>query len=415
MTYLSFIWPIIERWSELEKYQEVIEIYQQTISFLKRVKFVTEEFTEQFVQLLDRDQKSRIHDEKFDDAWLILQALYQILIESGMKNQGVSLYQDNALLFAQRRLDLALEQWTSIVTIAKDLDNKKEIIDSITSAITTEVLPFFKEQQNTNAILQLYNTLIEMNNVIGQIVESKNIIFEATQYLLTQGDYNGVFEWGNRGFSQALETADESSLFNFSNLFLLVGKGLLETNPEVALKLITTASKNLPSFGESGFDYYVTKLSEIYEDLYSSVVGKDLAISEKEQILKHFKDTNKRSQEAGFLFTIAKITLNEGNISEGLSLISKATTIFQELKDEENLSEIVSVCLTKASNFQIGSSEYESLSRQAMIIQQGDITISEAKTKEAFGDIFDGMLDDMTSLFDPKEKRKRQKNKKRKK
>ncbi|MHA1236913.1 MAG: hypothetical protein ACTSQ9_04555, partial [Candidatus Hodarchaeales archaeon] len=413
--FLSFIWPIIERWSEIEKYQEVIEIYQQTISFLKRVKFVTEEFTEQFVQLLDRDQKSRIHDEKFDDAWLILQALYQILIDSGMKSQGVSLYQDNALLFAQRRLDLALEQWTSIVTIAENLDNKKEIIHSITSSIATEVLPFFKEQQNTNAILQLYNTLIDMNNVIGQANESKKIIFETTQYLLTQGDYNGVFEWGNRGFSQALETADESSLFNFSNLFLLVGKGLLDTNPEVALKLITTASKNLTTFGESGFDYYVTKLSEIYEDLYSSSIGKKLVISEKDQILKHFKDTNNRSQEAGFLLTVAKITLNEGNISEGLSLISKATTIFQELKDEENLSEIVSICLTKASNFQIGSSEYESLSRQAMIIQQGDITISEAKTKEAFGDIFDGMLDDMTSLFDPKEKRKRQKNKKRQK
>ncbi len=410
--FLSFIWPIIERWSELEKYQEVIEIYQQTISFLKRVKFVTEEFTEQFVQLLDRDQKSRIHDEKFDEAWIILQALYQILIDSGMKIQGVSLYQENALLFAQKRLDLALEQWASIVTIAEDLENRKEIIVSMSSTIITEVLPFFKE--NTNAILQLYNTLIEMNNAIGEISASKNILFEATQYLLAQGDYNGVFEWGNRGFSQAMETADESSLFNFSNLFLLVGKGLLNTNPEVALKLITTASKNLTSFGESGFDYYVAKLSEIYEELYNSSIGKEIAISEKEQILKHFKDTNKRSQEAGFLFTIAKITLNEGNISEGLSLISEATSIFQELKDEENLSEIVSVCLTKASNFQIGSPEYESLSRQATNIQQGDITISEVKTKDAFGDIFDGMMDDMTSLFDPKEKKKRQKEKKKK-
>jgi len=413
--FLSFIWPIIERWSELEKYQEVIEIYQQTISFLKREKFVTEEFTDQFVELLDRDQKSRIHDEKFDDAWIILQALYQILIESGMKIQGVSLYQENALLFAYERLDLALEQWTSIATIAKDLENKKEIFDSMITTITTEVIPFFKEQQNTNAILKLFDTLIEMNSTLGEIAGSKNILFEATQYLLTQGDYNGVFEWGNRGFSQALELKDETSLFNFSNLFLLVGKGLLNTNPEVALKLITTASKNLTSFGESGFDYYVTKLSEIYEDLYSSTIGKEMAVSERERIIKHFKDTNKRDLEAGFLFTVARIILNEGNIPEGLSLISEATSIYQDLKDEENLTEIVSVCLSKASNFQIGSPEYESLSRQAMNIQKGDITISEVKTKDAFGDIFDGMLDDMTSLFDPKEKKKREKMKKKKK
>jgi tetratricopeptide (TPR) repeat protein len=412
--FLSFIWPIVERWSELEMFQAVIEIYQQTIAFLKRVKSGTEEFTEKFVQLLDRGQKSRIHDEKFDDAWIILQTLYEILIDSGMKAQGVALYQENALLFAQSRLDLALEQWISILAVIEDLENGKEIIETISSEITTEVLSFYKEEQNTNAVLQLFNTLTDMMNTIGDADGSKKIIFEATQYLLTQGDYNGVFEWGNRGLSQALETKDEPSLFNFSNLFLLVGKGLLKSNPEVALKLITTASKKLNSFGESGFDYYTTKLSEIYEDLYRSSIGKEIAISESARILKYFKDTNKRSEEARFLFTIAKIALNEGNISEGLSLISDATTIFQELKDEENLSEIVSICLAKASNFTIGSSEYEALIRQAMNIQQGDIKISEEKTKDAFGDIFDGMMDDMTSLFDPKVKKTRQKMMKKK-
>ncbi|MCK4849692.1 MAG: hypothetical protein KAT16_11730, partial [Candidatus Heimdallarchaeota archaeon] len=139
--FLSFIWPIISRWSEDEKYQEVIELYQQTITFLKRVKFETGEFTEQFVELLDRDQKSRIHDEKFDDTWIILKTLFQILIDSGMKKQGISLYLENARLFSKKRLDLALEQWTSIVAIAGDLENKKEIKDSISSTITTDVLP----------------------------------------------------------------------------------------------------------------------------------------------------------------------------------------------------------------------------------------------------------------------------------
>jgi hypothetical protein len=175
------------------------------------------------------------------------------------------------------------------------------------------------------------------------------------------------------------------------------------------------ASENLISIGDSGLDYYKAKLAEIYEDLYSSPMGKEIAISEREKVLKHFKGTEKRNLEAGFLFTVAKITINEGNVSEGLSLISKATDIFQELKDGENLSEIVRFCLAKASNFTIGSAEYQSLSSQAMNIQQGDITIPEDKTKDAFSDIFDGMMDDMTSLFDPKEKKKRQKMAKKKK
>ena len=413
--FLSFIWPILVKWSELEKFQEVIEIYQQTMAFLKRVKYVDKEFTEQFVQILDRDQKSRILDEKFDDAWIILKTLFQILIDSEMKVQAVSLYQENSFLFARYRLDLALEQWTSIGTVIEGLENRKEIIDEICSTIKADVLPFFKEQQNTNAVVQLYNTLIELLLDIGETSEAKILNFEATQYLLTQGDFAGVFERGNKGFSQAMEAADESSLFEYSNLFLSVGKGLLQSNPEIALKLITTASENLISFGDSGFDYYSAKLAEIYEDLYSSPMGKEIAISEREKILKNFKDSEKRDLEAGFLFTVAKITINEGNVSEGLSLITEATDIFQELKDEENLSEIVRFCLAKASTFTIGSAEYQSLSSQAMTIQQGDITISEDKTKDAFSNIFDGMMDDMTSLFDPKEKKKRQKMVKKKK
>ncbi|MHA2346845.1 MAG: hypothetical protein ACXACP_09020 [Candidatus Hodarchaeales archaeon] len=51
------------------------------------------------------------------------------------------------------------------------------------------------------------------------------------------------------------------------------------------------------------------------------------------------------------------------------------------------------------------------MSRHATSIQDGGITISDEQTQEAFSDLFDGLLDDMTSLFDPKEKKKRQKQK----
>ena len=246
--FLSFIWPIIEKWSDLEKFQEVIEIYQLTMNFLNRANYIDEEFTQKFVQLLDRDQKSRIHDEKFDDAWIILKTLYKILIDTGMKLQAITLYQENAMLFAHHRLDLALEQWTIMGSVIKDLENGKKIANSIASSIKSEVLPFFKEQDNTNAVVQLYRTLIGLFVNVGEILEAKSLNLEVTQYLLTQGDFNGVFDWGSKGFTQAITDSDEKSLFEYANLFLSVGKGILESNPEIALNLINSASKNLISF-----------------------------------------------------------------------------------------------------------------------------------------------------------------------
>ncbi|MCK5342695.1 MAG: hypothetical protein KAR20_04785, partial [Candidatus Heimdallarchaeota archaeon] len=74
--FITFIWPIMEKLSsEKEDFQKAITIYEQTFSFLKRLKAENEEFTEKVVSLLDRDQKSRIHDEQFEEAWAILQAL----------------------------------------------------------------------------------------------------------------------------------------------------------------------------------------------------------------------------------------------------------------------------------------------------------------------------------------------------
>ncbi|MHA2138796.1 MAG: hypothetical protein ACW98G_13025, partial [Candidatus Hodarchaeales archaeon] len=76
------------------------------------------------------------------------------------------------------------------------------------------------------------------------------------------------------------------------------------------------------------------------------------------------------------------------------------------------LSEIVTFCLKTASKFPVGSSEYNALSQHAATIQNEGIILSDEQSQEAFGDLFDGILDDMTSLFDPKEKKKRMKEKK---
>ena len=101
-----------------------------------------------------------------------------------------------------------------------------------------------------------------------------------------------------------------------------------------------------------------------------------------------------------------------GNVDETVDLLTQATAILRELDDKDGLSEIVSVCLKAAAKHKIGTKEYEALSRHAANIQESGVEISEEKTQEAFGDLFDGMLDDMTSLFDPKVKKERMKKKK---
>ena len=195
-------------------------------------------------------------------------------------------------------------------------------------------------------------------------------------------------------------------------MFYSAGRSLLEEDPEVAITLINTASKNLKAFGEKGINLYSTRIAEIYEELYRSPIGNQLAISERENLLRHFKENNQKQEEAKFLLTSAKIAFTENNVSDGIDQIYKSTTIFQELEDKNGLSEIATFCLKTTSRFQVGSPEYNSLSQHATAIQDGGITLSDEQTQEAFGDLYDGILDDMTTLFDPKVKRKRMKQKK---
>ncbi|MHA2108128.1 MAG: hypothetical protein ACW99R_10520 [Candidatus Hodarchaeales archaeon] len=411
--FISFIWPIMEKLSsEKEDYQKAITIYGQTFSFLKRLDAENEEFTEKVVALLDRDQKSRIHDEQFEEAWAILQALFQILSEADMKKQAMRLYKDNAILFAPLRLDLALTMWNQAGEVANSLENSTELITSICSEIREHGLTVYKEEQNQPAVIQLFNQIIELNSVIDNVEEVIDYSIERAKFLLMMGDFASLLEWGEKSLQLSIEKKLEDLLVEITNLFYSAGRSLLEEDPETAIALINTASNNLKAFGEKGTSRYSTKIAEIYEELYRSPVGNQLAISERENLLKHFKDNNLKQEEAKFLLTSAKIAFTEGNTTDTIEQLFKSTDMFQELEDNDGLSEIVTFCLKTASKFPVGSSEYNALSQHAATIQNEGITLSDEQSQEAFGDLFDGILDDMTSLFDPKEKKKRMKEKK---
>jgi hypothetical protein len=156
-------------------------------------------------------------------------------------------------------------------------------------------------------------------------------------------------------------------------------------------------------------------MAEIFEPLYNSPITQKVAQNERTKILQHFKDSGKRIEEGKFLVTTAKLSFQTGNINEGLDLISQATAILKELEDEDGLSEIVSVCLKTAANYRVGTDEYIALSRHAASVQESStVEISDEKTQDAFGDLFDGLLDDMTSLMDPEERERRKKEKRKK-
>ncbi|MFX0171918.1 MAG: hypothetical protein ACFE9L_08360, partial [Candidatus Hodarchaeota archaeon] len=216
---------------------------------------------------------------------------------------------------------------------------------------------------------------------------------------------------GNKGIDLAIKFNNESVLFEFSDMYFGVGRGILSDDPKIGLKLITTISDKLRSYGSSGFDYYCVKMGEIYEDLYNNPQTTSLAQNERNKILEHFKQTSRRKEEGNFLITSAKLSFQAGNVNEGLDLISNATEIFRELEDEDGLSDIVCVCLKTAANYSVGSKEYQLLSSQATKIERSGVEISEEKTQEAFADLFDGLLDDMTELMDPKKRKERQQRK----
>ncbi|MHA2248093.1 MAG: hypothetical protein ACXADY_24305 [Candidatus Hodarchaeales archaeon] len=416
--YITFFWKLFDKFVSSEDFSNAISYFKQTYQTLirmKQPKKFTEEFAAQAIASIDRGIKPKIADEKFDEAWPLIQGLFSILNKAGLPSQSVELYEANARLFAPHRLDLALTMWSQAIDTAKTIDDTKSIT-TIGSTIISDIVPVYVEKGIPQAVYQLFTQAITANEAIGNSASTLDVILQATRFGLSFGDFETLQKWGQKGFQLSSENQAEESLFEFANMFFAVGCGLLAENPEVGVTLIKTASDYLIAFKPSGFDFYCLKMAEIFEDLYISPSTQELAQKERAKILQHFKDSGKRKEEGSFLVTTAKLSFQAGNVNEGLDLITQATSILRELEDEDGLSEIVSVCYKTASNYRIGTDEYQALSRHAKAVQDtATVEISEEKTQEAFGDLFDGLLDDMTSLMDPKERGKREKEKKKKK
>ncbi|MHA2346846.1 MAG: hypothetical protein ACXACP_09025, partial [Candidatus Hodarchaeales archaeon] len=283
----SFLFPIIEQLAIDDEYERALALYKQTIEFFLRTGYDTYEFTEQIVDLFERDQKSHIHDEQFEQAWKNIQSLFQILTESKMDDKAIQLYKNNALLFSDHRLDLALTMWTKAADLAQHRENAIETISNLSSDIQEKVLPKYLELDNQPASITLYNQIIQLFQSINDDNKAVDTVIELMRYLLTRGDHSNLLTWGEKGLELASKSSIDAKIFDITNMFFAVGKGLLSENPDVGINFIQTASKFLRTYGEAGVDHYRKKVSEIYEDLYKSEVGQELAISERENLLKH--------------------------------------------------------------------------------------------------------------------------------
>jgi len=299
--------------------------------------------------------------------------------------------------------------WSEAKSLAKNTNNL-DALNSIHQFITQEILPNYIEQNDSSAVNQIFNFLIKIKSDLGQVEDIFPIQLQAAKFNLALGDLQKMHEWGQQAFDQSVLQKEEANLFEIATMYFGMSRNLLSSDPDIAITLLDKAATTLKSFKPNGYSFYCTKLGEIYEELYKTPQTQSLAQQEQIHLLKHFQESNMASEEAKFLTTTAKLSFDAGNIKEGLDSIGKATKTFQELKDADSLSEVVSICLKTAARYQIGSFEYESLSHQATLIQD-TTSISEEKTQEAFTDLFDGLLDDMTSLMDPNERKKRQKKK----
>lgn len=410
--YLEFFWLVFEKFTSAENFSLTLNLYNKTDDTLKRLgrsDGQRQEITEKVVNDLNRSIKPNIKDEKFDEAWVIVQDLYSILERGGFKSRMISLYEENARLFAPDRLDLALTMWSQAIDAATSISDS-ESLGSIAKTIEKEILPIHLERDIPPAVGQLYTQAIRAYEAAGKETEILELYTQASKQSLTLGDFNNLMKWGNKGMTLASDIGAENVLFEFSDMYFGVGRGLLSEDPELAMKLISTASDSLRNFGESGFNYYNLKMAEIFEDLFT--FNPELAFSEQEKILNHFRDSGRKRDEGNFLITIAKLRLQAGDVNGGLDQIAHATEIFRDLDEKEGLGEIIALCLKAAANYSVGSTEYQTLSNQASLIQDGGVKISEEKAQEAYGDIFDGLLDDMTSFLDDPERRKKREKKK---
>ncbi|MFX0183592.1 MAG: hypothetical protein ACFE95_10970 [Candidatus Hodarchaeota archaeon] len=411
--FLKLFWNLFEKFISTENFALIIEFYKQTYLFLERLNqpdSMKQEFTEKIVTELNRSVKPKIQEEDFNVAWKIVKDLFTNLIDTGFQSRAISLYQENAALFAPYRLDLALTMWAYAIKAAKLINNSEPILD-IGKTIINEIIPIYIEKDNSSAVNQLYTQAINAYESAEKKLEMLDLYTKAAKFSLSFGDFISLQIWGDKGIDLATNFKNDAVLFDFSDMYFGVGRGMLSENPEIGLQLITTVSDKLRNYGPTGFDYYCVKMGEIYEDLYNFPQTTSLAQDERSRILQHFRESGRRKEEGNFLITTAKLGFQAGNVNEGLDLISNATEIFRELEDEEGLSDIVSICLKTAANYSVSSSEYQLLSNHASQIQSSGVVISEEKTQEAYTDLFDGLLDDMTELMDPKKRKERQQKK----
>lgn len=413
---IEFFWPVFEIFASTEDYKNALELYKELNHFLNRLDVPSEirhNLTGKVASNLNRVIKPMIQDEKFEEAWTIIENLFSVLKISGLESQAIDLYKENATLFADMRLDLALKMWSKIIDLAKTQDDSEAIFSSITSTMNDELIPKYTERDLPQAVNQLYSQVIEINKIAGNTEKVKELLLLAVRYQLTTGNFDNLLEWGKKGFNLSIELKDENSVMEYSNMFFAVGRSLLAEQPEIGIELITTASNSLRDYGPFGQDLYFTKISEMYEDLLQNPATQELAQSEREHILTHFRESGNKKEEGNFLLTTGRLSFETGQFKEGFNLITQATDLFQAIEDEDGLAEVVSFCLKTGSKFGLSSQEYQILSQHAAKIQGSGVEISEDKTQDAFGDLFDGMLEDMTSLMDPSKRKKKQKKKKR--
>ncbi|MHA1331180.1 MAG: hypothetical protein ACTSR2_08895, partial [Candidatus Hodarchaeales archaeon] len=356
---ISFYWDVFELYLSGDHIVQATKYYRNTQQIIKQfegTESIERELTKKTIDRLNRQVKPIIQDERFDEAWQIIQGLYSILYESNLQNQAFELYVTNAAIFSSYRLDLALTMWNQALEGAKQA-GAKEILEIVHKTISEETLPKYSEEENLPAVNQLYSLLIDLKKDLDKTDEIADTLMEAAKLNLALGNFNGLQKWGAEVVNLAKEQNNEELLFQITDMYFALSKNLLQTNTEIAVNFITQGSEALRTFGDTGYSRYCEKLGEMYEELYNTQETQSLAKSERENIINHYKNIGMKKEEAKFLTTSAKLSFQAGNISEGVNLIGKATNIFQELKDEEGLSEIVAVCLKTAAKYQIGTTE----------------------------------------------------------
>ena len=129
--FIDFFWQAFEIFISSEDFSHGVELYITTDQFCDRLKLpstVQQEIAEKVVTDLNNNLKPKIKNQKFDEAWQILEGLFNILINRNLKVQALTLYQNNAILFANTRLDLALSMWSQAIEVIKTLEDSKSLL-----------------------------------------------------------------------------------------------------------------------------------------------------------------------------------------------------------------------------------------------------------------------------------------------